>query len=80
MAVFTEGTEIRFVESNGTAISFVTQSGTAISSVAGSSGGTSGGSGGTETGAYCGCCGATDNLIYIEGSGYVCESCHESWG
>ena len=44
------------------------------------SGSGSGGSGGTETGAYCGCCGTTDNLVYIEGSGYVCEDCYASWG
>ena len=43
-------------------------------------GDTSGGTSGGTSGAYCGCCGATSNLIPLGGGDYVCEACYESWG
>ena len=55
MAVITDGTEIKFVETNGTVISF-TAEGTAISFASGSGSSSGSGSGSTEpTGKMCIC-------------------------
>lgn len=45
-----------------------------------SDGDSSGGSGGTDTSAYCGCCGSTSDLIDLGDGQYVCEDCYASWG